>query len=108
MVCASYAEIISRGILARRTGRAKEIETAKRYRKLAHEFLQYAIETGDVVGIMPAAVNAKGIIFLNDMMKSIDNNFSNTSILTLKHLEKCVQLRNKPGDWMLRFKEGKF
>ncbi len=100
--CAAYFIIISEALM-----KANDKETSTQYKKMGEAAIEFAVtaaETGRTPEMAQKVTMARLTLSVQEMLKEIENDFSNTSILMNQYLSKCKEATENPEkmmeDWM--------
>ena len=85
--CAAYF-----GIMSVALENSNDTEGAKKYKEVMLNALKRAAMVTEKAGLKPETVHARFQIAADDMMKRIDKNTSNVSILMTHYKEPCIEV----------------
>ena len=98
ITCAAYFTVISIGM-----ERSGDKKTAERYEKVSHNALEFGLisaKENRTKSMAERVTVARYEVELKEMMKEIDGNVSNISLLNAKYLDSCGHAMRKPEEVM--------
>lgn len=99
--CSVYFLIAAHGLESRHDGAQPSSQSStKAYRKSADRLLQHAFVAGKLVGIMPAALQAKMELQSESQRNAIGGSMANISILIAKFHKPCLAINQNPDHRM--------
>jgi hypothetical protein len=91
LICAVYANIVAACMIQKN----ENDPTGPRYKELTQTFMERGFRIGDAAGVSFKASKARFEMAGQEMMREIESNCSNISILLQQHLNACVSLHDE-------------